>query len=110
MLRIHLLFVATSLMEEAYLNPPISPFNHEYTHTETDTHSDTHTHKSKLTHTHTYTHILTHTKTQHTCNIRDDDDVEALQNHFPEGEHPLEGVPNCRELSAPEGLKGKFRL
>jgi hypothetical protein len=56
---------------------------------------------------------LTHTNSNfnatNKCAIRDDDDAEALQNSFPEGEHPLEGVPNCRELSAPEGLKGKFR-
>jgi hypothetical protein len=41
--------------------------------------------------------------------LRDDDDADALQNHFPDGEHPLEGVPNFKELSAPEGLKGKSR-
>jgi hypothetical protein len=41
--------------------------------------------------------------------LRDDDDADALQNHFPDGQHPLEGVPNFKELSAPEGLKGKSR-
>ena len=89
---------------------------HTHTHTQTytypniptNTHTHTHTHTNKFD---TYTHTHTHTNkyNTHTHTIRDDDDVEALQSNFPEGEHPLEGVSNCRELSAPEGLKGKFR-
>lgn len=49
-----------------------------------------------------------------------DDDPNAFQggggiptkksmDHFPPGEHPLEGVPNFSDLPAPEGLSGKSR-
>ena len=41
---------------------------------------------------------------------RDDDDEDLGSNHFAPGDHPLEGVPNFHDLSAPEGLKGKSRF
>jgi centrosomal protein CEP104 len=40
---------------------------------------------------------------------RDDDDDDGNGNHFAQGEHPLDGVPNLSELAAPEALKGKSR-
>ena len=42
-------------------------------------------------------------------NCRDDEDEHIGSNHFPPGEHPLEGVPSFHDLSAPEGLKGNSR-
>lgn len=83
------------------------------THTSRDTSTNTNFNTNTDTNTNTNTtnnpNTNTNLNTTNKCAFRDDDDAEALQNSFPEGEHPLEGIPNNRELSAPEGLKGKFR-
>ena len=39
----------------------------------------------------------------------DDNNNNSAPVSFPPGQHPLQNVPNCMELSAPEALRGKSR-